>query len=151
VFLKLFYSISPFSLSTRRLDPQAAPDLPIGYISLSLGPQDPRGPQKTVVRLKSMAGIWSFRLNFVKNLRLIYYSRNLVLFNFRDDNAKPSNEFAWISIWRLVKLHANYCVDMLKAHWLLPAFAESYRLLRVALSKEVVAVHVLNAPDQWHN
>ena len=26
------------------------PDLPIGYIGLKLGPQDPRGPQKTVAR-----------------------------------------------------------------------------------------------------
>jgi len=31
---------------------------------------------------------------------------------------------------------------LLKARWLCPAFAESYRLLRVTLSKEVVAVHV---------
>jgi len=29
-------------------------DLPIGY---SLGPQDPRGPPKTVVRIESMAGV----------------------------------------------------------------------------------------------
>jgi len=33
------------------------PDLPIGYIGLSLGPQDPRGLQQTVVRIESMAGI----------------------------------------------------------------------------------------------
>jgi len=65
------------------------PDLPIGYTGLSLGPQDPRGPlQQTVVRIESMAGIWSFRLNFVKNLCLNYYSRNLVLFNFGGDNAR---------------------------------------------------------------
>jgi len=38
-----------------------------------------------------------------------------------------------------------------KAHWLRPAFAESCWLLRVTLSKELVAVHVWNAPDQWHN
>jgi len=35
-----------------------------------------------------VAGILSFRLNFVKNLHLNYYSRNLVLFNFRGDNAR---------------------------------------------------------------
>jgi len=64
------------------------PDLPIGYIGLSLGPQVPRGPPKTVVRLESMAGVSSFKLNFVKNVCLNYYSRNLVLFNFRVDNAK---------------------------------------------------------------
>ena len=66
---------------------------------------------------------------------------------------ESSNEFPyeWISIWRLVKPHANYCVDILTARWLRPAFAESYRLRRVTLSKELVAVHVWNAPDQWHN
>ena len=32
-------------------------------------------------------------------------------------------------------------VDILKARWLRPAFAESYRLLRLTLSKELVAVH----------
>jgi len=31
---------------------------------------------------------------------------------------------------------------ILKARWLRPAFAESYQLLRVTLSKELVAVHV---------
>jgi len=36
---------------------EPVPDLPIGYVGLSLGPQDPRGPQKTVVRIESMAGI----------------------------------------------------------------------------------------------
>ena len=64
---------------------------------------------------------------------------------------ESSNEFQWISIWQLVKPHATYCVDVHKARWLRPAFAELYRLLRVILSKEVLAVHVWNAPDQWHN
>jgi len=64
---------------------------------------------------------------------------------------KSSNELPQISIWRLVKPHANYCVDILKARWLGPAFAESYRFLRVALSKELVAVHIWDAPDHWHN
>ena len=66
---------------------------------------------------------------------------------------ESSNEFPyeWISIWRLVKPHANYCVDILTARWLHPAFAESYRMRRVTLSKKLVAVHVWNAPDQWHN
>jgi len=70
---------------------------------------------------------------------------------------ESSNEFPWISICRLVKPHADilkarwYCVDILKARWLRPAFAESYRFWRVALSKELAAVHVWNAPDQWHN
>jgi len=47
-----------------------------------------KGLQQTVVRIESMAGIWSFRLNFFENLCLNYYSRNLVLFNFGDDNAR---------------------------------------------------------------
>ena len=47
--------------------------------------------------------------------------------------------------------HANYCVDILKARWLRPAFAEWYRLLRATLSRELVADHVWDAPDQWHN
>jgi len=64
---------------------------------------------------------------------------------------EPSNEFPWISIWRLVKPHPNYFVYILKARSLRPVFAESYRLWRVTLSKELVAVHVWNAPDQWHH
>ena len=66
---------------------------PLGY---SLGPQDPRGPPKTVVRIYAMAGMWPFRLNFVKNACLDYYSRNLVSFNFRGDNARV---FQRLSIW----------------------------------------------------
>jgi len=97
-----------------------------------------------------MAGIWSFRLNFVNNLCLNYYSRNLVLCNFRGDKARVFQRVT-MKPWRLVKPHANYCVDILKARCLRPAFAESYRLLRVALSKELVAVHVWDASDQWHN
>ena len=96
-----------------------------------------RGLQKTVVRIESMAGIWSFRLNFDKNLCLNYYSQNLVLFNFRVITPEFSYEFPWISMRRLVKPHANYCVDILKAHWLRPAFTESYRLWRVTLLKDL--------------
>ena len=35
-----------------------------------------------------MAGIWSFRLNLVKNFCFNYCSRKLVLFSFRGDNAR---------------------------------------------------------------
>jgi len=35
----------------------AEPDLPIDYIGLSLGPQDPTGLQQTVVHIESVAGI----------------------------------------------------------------------------------------------
>ena len=31
---------------------------------------------------------------------------------------ESSNELPWMSIWRLVKPHANYCVHILKARWL---------------------------------
>ena len=92
-----------------------------------------------MVRIESVAGIWSFRLKFVKNACLNYYSRNLVSFNFRDDNARVFQRvpYKWISIRRLVKPHANCCVDILTARWLRPAFAESYRLRRVSLSKNL--------------
>ena len=44
----------------------------------------------------------------------------------------------------MVKPHASYCVDrpILKARWLRPVFPESYRLLCVTLSKELVAISV---------
>ena len=67
---------------------------------------------------------------------------------------ESSNEFPWIAVWRLVKPNAIYCVDILKAHWLRPAFAESYRLLRLTLSKELVDVmfemHLISGiTDGW--
>ena len=40
---------------------------------------------------------------------------------------ESSNECPWISIWRLAKPQANHCVVILKARWLRPTFAESYR------------------------
>ena len=46
------------------------------------------GLQQTVVRIEWMVGFWSFRLNFVKNLGLNYYSWNLVLLNFRGVSAR---------------------------------------------------------------
>ena len=96
-----------------------------------------------------MAGIWSFRLNFVKILCLNYSSRNLVLFNFRVDNARV--------FWR-VAMNVNMTVGQAAWQVLCPytqstltELSESYRLLRVTPSDELVAVHVWNAPDQWHN
>jgi len=47
-----------------------------------------KGPRKTVVRIESMAGIWSFRLNFVKNLCL----HQGFLRCFRDPIRVPSIE-----------------------------------------------------------
>jgi len=69
-------------------DTAPGPDLPKGYIGLSLGPQDPKGPPTNCGTHRVDGGIWSFRLNFVKNVCLNYYSWNLALFNFRDDNAR---------------------------------------------------------------
>jgi len=43
--------------ATLLLTSYPGPDLPIGYIGLSLGPQDPRGAPTIVVRIESMAGI----------------------------------------------------------------------------------------------
>ena len=73
-----------------------------------------------------------------------------MLFDVRGDNTRVFERVPWISIWLLVKPHANYCVNILKARWLRRAFAESYRLLRVILSQEFVAVLVWDAPDQRH-
>ena len=65
---------------------------------------------------------------------------------------ESSNEFPWISIWRLVKTLANYCVDILKARWLRPAFVESYRSLRLTLSKWLFMfeMHLISdITDRW--
>jgi len=43
-----------------------------------------------------------------------------------------AKELSWISIWPLVKSHADYSADIFKALWLRPAFGESCRLLRVS-------------------
>jgi len=39
------------------ISPQTGPDLPRGYVGVSLGPQDLRGLQQTVVRIESIADI----------------------------------------------------------------------------------------------
>jgi len=126
-------------------------DLPIGYIGLSQGHHLSRGPPTNcLVRIESMADIWSFTLNVVKHLHLgiheiQFYSTCRVI------TPEPSNEFLWISMSRFVKPHANYCVDILKAFWRRPAFVISNRLLREILPKKIVAVHFWNAYDQWPN
>jgi len=70
-----------------------------------------------------------FRLNFVKNLCLNYYSRNLVLINFRGDNAR---------VFQRVSMNLNMTVGHVACQLLcryiestLAVLAESYRLLRV--------------------
>jgi len=64
---------------------------------------------------------------------------------------ESSNEFPWISIRRLVKPHTNYCVDILRSTlavsyvcWIVPIVMH-YSIIKL------VAVHVWNAPDPWHN
>jgi len=42
-----------------------------------------------------------------QNLCLNYYSRNLVVFNFRVITPESSNEFPWISIWRSIWLFSE--------------------------------------------
>jgi len=39
------------------ISPQTGPDLPRGYVGVSLGPQDLRGLQQTAVRIESIADI----------------------------------------------------------------------------------------------
>jgi len=46
---------------------------------------------------------------------ILFYSTFVVI------TPESSNEFPWISIWRLAKPHADYCVDILKARWPRPA------------------------------
>jgi len=93
---------------------------------------------------------WAYdHLNFAKNICINYHSWKLVLFNFRGDNAR---------VFQRVSMYLNMTVGQAACQLLcrytqstLAVFAESYRLLRVTLSKELVAFHVWNAPDQWHN
>jgi len=86
-------------------------DLPIGYIGLSLGPQDPRGPPKNCGTHRVNAGIWSFRLNFVKNVCLNYYSRNLVSFNFRGHHARVFQRVSMnLNMTVGQAAHTKYCV-----------------------------------------
>ena len=70
----------------QRVHVDSGSDLPIGY---SLGPQDPRGPPKNcgTHRVNGRYMIMEI-FDFVKNVCLNYYSRNLVSFNFRGDNAR---------------------------------------------------------------
>jgi len=98
---------------------------------LSLGPHEPRGPP-TKCGTHRVNG--SFGLNFVKNLCFNYYSRNLVSFSFRGDNARVFQRVSMnLNMTVGQAAHTKYCVDILKARWLRPAFAESYRLLRMTL------------------
>ena len=57
---------------------------------------------------------------------------------------------SFISIWPLVKPHADYCVDILKSHWLRPVFAESYTDCYVWIMRKnvwlfVLEVHMIKA------
>jgi len=97
--------------------------------------------------------MWSFRLNFVKNVCLNYYSRKLVSFNFRGDNARV---FQRVSIRVNLNMTVGQAACQLLCRdthstlaascvcWIVP-------IATCTLSKELVAVHVWNAPGQWHN
>ena len=99
-----------------------------------------------------MAGMWSFRLNFVKNVCINYYSRNLVSFNFRGDNTRV---FQRVSIrvnlnmtvgQAACQLLCRYTHSTLTAScvcWIVP-------IATCTLSKELVSVHVWNAPNPWY-
>ena len=62
-----------------------------------------------------------------------------------------SNELRRILIWPLVKRYVDYYVDILKARWLRPVFAESYRLYVWIRRKNyqlfVLEMHLLKAWD----
>jgi len=82
---------------------------------------------------------------------LNHYSRNLVLFNFRGDNARV---FQRVSTNLLMTVGQGAC--QLLCRYLKHTGCVLHLLNRtdcyvVTLSKELVAVHVWNAPDQWHN
>jgi len=73
-----------------------------------------------------MAGIWSFRLNLVKNLCL-NYSRNLVLFNFRGNNARVFqrvsmnlNMTAGQAAWQLLCRYTQSTLAESRACWIAP-------------------------------
>jgi len=95
--------------------------------------------------------IWSFRLNFVKNLCLNYYSRNLVLFNFRGDNAR---------VFQRVTINLNMTVGQ-AACQLLCRYTQStltgscvcwiVPIVTCGSVQRIVAVHIWDAPDHWHN
>ena len=95
-----------------------------------------------------MTGIWLFRLNFVKNLCLNYYARNLLLFNFLGDNARVFQRVSMnlnMTVGQAVcQLLCRYTQSTLAAScvcWIVPTATYT-------LSKELVGVHVWNAPDQ---
>jgi len=56
----------------------------VGYIGLSLGPQDPRGPPKNC-GTRRVNG--RYMIIYIKH-RQKFMPRNLVLFNFRGENAR---------------------------------------------------------------
>jgi len=126
------------------------PNIPIGYIGLSLGPQRSKGASKNcgTHRVNGRYVIIHIKL---RQKCLNYYSCNLVLFNFPGDNAKSSNEFPWISIWRLVKPHASYCVDIPQSTLAASCVCRIVPIAACDSIKKFVAVYVWNARDQWHN
>jgi len=117
----------------------AGPDLPIGYIGLSLGPQDPRGAPANCgthkVNCRYMVSSINIRQKFMSSLFMKLSFIDLI--RFRVDNAR---------VFQRVSMNLNmtvgedtcrlYCsVVILKALRLRPAFGESYRLLRVNQAK----------------
>ena len=97
------------------------PDLPIGYIGLSLGPQDPRVPPancgrpthrvncRCVVSSINIPQNFTFYLNSSWNLVLFTYS--LI---FRIDNSRVFQRVYMNLNMTVVKSHADYCID---ARW----------------------------------
>ena len=61
----------------------AGPDLPIGYIGLSLGPQDPRGPPGNCGTLRINCR-YIISSTIIRQKFMTYYSWNLVFFAYSD-------------------------------------------------------------------
>jgi len=85
---------------------------------------------------------------------LDYYSRNLVSFKIRGDETKVFQRVSMnlnITVGQTAcQLLCRYTQSTLTAScvcWILPTVT----CATVPLSKELVAVHVWDAPDQWHN
>jgi len=81
----------------------------------------------------------------------LYYSRNLVLFNFRGDSARVFQRVAMnlnMTVGQAAcQLLCRYTQSTLAAScvcWIVP-------IVSCDSIKKLVAVHVWNEPDQWHN
>ena len=98
------------------------PDLPIGYVDLSLGSQNPRAVQQTVVRIESIAVTVYDKFDIYTFVNNLCFSFLFICSDFVSMPPGSSNEFSRISEWPLVKPNADRSVDIIEALWLRLAF-----------------------------